>query len=1071
VLRGLLAAVTLLALVVGVPALLVATIGNPIPDRWNSSAPLTDAALLSIVACVAWVFWTQLVVCVVVETIAELRLATGRSADLLSRMPGTFGGQQALARTLVQAVVAIAVTTTATTVAATPWMSYAAAAPVSTPTTVPPHEDFPIAADADEPPAKHRPQPVHEVTVTRGDTLWSIAESHLGAGERWREIAELNRGREMADGLTFDDARTIQPGWTLLVPSVAPRHADQHLVTVQRGDTLWEIADDAYGDGTKWPRIYHANSNKIENPQRIYPGQHFFVPGQPDAAAQRPKEEGTRVDPPVGHIHPPLTNIHRPVDPPVTHVEPPVGPSVRDVNPPVPLRQPSEAPTESVEPRPRGVTAPTALKSADGMTHHDGSGDAAIDGATLTRALLGGGGFLAAGMFAIYVGRRRTQSRNRRSGKATPPVAKHLRAHEKTLRGIGSSASRRTAFFDAAMRELAATAEASNFELPEVVAARIDGTRLGLRLRTPSVTAPAPWTASPDGSAWSIPVRHQPAATERMSPYPAMVTVGVDEEEATWFIDLEAAGVVQIVGQRAPGEDLARFMAAELALNPWSQAQTVDVVGVAQEVLPLNPGRLYVASKVDVEHLAKTARQMVEDLDSCGRSVLAERVTDWRNAWVPTLCLASVKGPELDLVRTHTAALLDEMERSAGRTSIAFIAVSPTILDHRATTLELTTEGTLQTPWSVVQPNRLTADEAAVLGQLFDDAETAGDVDIPMATAPDGERTNVDQAGALSEQLTQARSGRGDPDSILPRPNKEYVESAATTVEDLSALAPAVPASAAAIAIAADPTLDQDLAEWADTNSQRPKLRVLGPVDLLAAGEKTKEVDARPAYFAELAAYLACHPEGLTPNQVAADFGIQNNTLHTRLGQLRKWLGKKPGTEEWYLPAAQRVRGQQVYRLTGVLSDADLFRRLRARGEARGPMGVDDFRKALELVSGVPYDQQRAKGYGWLVDIPDDHYLAAAIVDVAHVYATHSLTENRPSQALWAAEKAIAATPYEDKPRLDLARAKQAMGDDADAQRYLRQEILNRSDDDRAPLDPSPRTTQLVDQMDRYGDR
>ena len=244
---------------------------------------------------------------------------------------------------------------------------------------------------------------------------------------------------------------------------------------------------------------------------------------------------------------------------------------------------------------------------------------------------------------------------------------------------------------------------------------------------------------------------------------------------------------------------------------------------------------------------------------------------------------------------------------------------------------------------------------------------------------------------------------------------------------------------------------------------------MLGPVELRADGEKTKEVESRPAYFAELAAYLACHPHGRTPNEVAADFGIQNNTLHTRLGQLRKWLGKQPGTDEWYLPNALRIRGQQVYRIEGILVDADLFRRLRARGEARGPEGIEDLRRALDLVTGRPYDQPRNKGYGWLVDTPFDHYLTAAIVDVAHVVATHALTEGQPKLALWAAEKAIAAAPSEDKPRLDLARATQAMGDDVEAERYLRREVFNRTDDDRAPLDPSERTKQVVDRLGRNG--
>jgi hypothetical protein len=1037
-LRGILAAVILVSLVAGVPVLLLLTVGNPIPETWTWSAPLTNAALLSILACTAWVFWAQLVLCVIVEAIAEIRCATGRSGDWLSRVPGTFGGQQALARTLIQAVVAIGATTTAAATM-TPWIPHADAADVSTPVAAPSAAAALVAAVADEPAYKRNHHATIEVIVVRGDTLWSIAEQHLGAGERWREIAELNRGSQMVDGSIFDDARTILPGWKLLVPAIASRHGDHHVVTVERGDTLWEIAEGEYGDGTKWPRIYRANGDRIDDPHLIYPGQEILVPRPRVVAPQVPTE-------------------HLPADPPVT-----------PLNPPVVTPQAAEEPTPSAAPSSESPTEPTAVAPDEGADPRAESDDSGfhIDGATVTRGLLGGGGFLAAGMFAVYVARRRTQSRNRRSGKASPPVAAHLRADEKALRAIGSSASTRAAFFDATLQELAALAESESLDLPDVAAARIDSTRLDLRLRTPSRTAPPPWTVSSDGLVWSVSMEHRPGRTERMSPYPAMVTVGVDEGGGTWFVDLEAAGVVQIVGDGPSGEDLARFIAAELALNPWSDFESVDVVGVAHDVEPLNYGRLYAASKLDVEQLTKSARQMAEHLESTGRSVLASRVTGWEDAWVPTLCLASVAERELDTVRTQTAGLLDELERTPGRTSYALVVVSSAPLDPRAITLAFTSTGDLETPWSVVRPNRLTADEAAVLGQLFDDAETEGDVDIPAAVDLDGEPTNTDQAGALAEDLIEPRCGTGDPDSILPRPDRAYVESAATTVEDLDVLAPPVPRSEEATALASDPTLDQDLADWADPQSMRPKLRVLGPVELRAVGEKTKEVEGRPAYYAELAAYLACHPEGLTPNQVAAVFGIQNNTLHTRLTGLRKWLGKKPSTDEWYLPAAQWLRGQQVYQLSDVLVDADLFRRLRARGEALGPRGIDDFRRALELVSGQPYDQQRSKGYGWLSDTPVDHYATAAIVDVAHVYATHSLAEGRPRDALWAAEKAIAAAPSEDKPRLDLARAKQAMGDDEEAERYLRHEVFNRSDDDRAPLEPSARTVEVVDRMDR----
>ena len=93
----------------------------------------------------------------------------------------------------------------------------------------------------------------------------------------------------MSDGSTFDDARTILPGWTLLVPSAGPRHVAEHVVTVERGDTLWELAEEAYGDGAEWPRIYEANDGRIEDPHWIYPGQQFVVPDQ--LAEDPPKVE------------------------------------------------------------------------------------------------------------------------------------------------------------------------------------------------------------------------------------------------------------------------------------------------------------------------------------------------------------------------------------------------------------------------------------------------------------------------------------------------------------------------------------------------------------------------------------------------------------------------------------------------------------------------------------------------------------------------------------------------------------------------------------------------------------
>ena len=225
--------------------------------------------------------------------------------------------------------------------------------------------------------------------------------------------------------------------------------------------------------------------------------------------------------------------------------------------------------------------APSSVPETEGQDTTDVPDDSGIhiDGATITRALLGGGGFLAAGMLAVYAGRRRTQTRNRRSGRAAPSVARGLRANDKALRAIGAEAGQRMAFFDSALRELAKLAEDSGLRLPDAAAARIDQERLDLHLAHAELAAPEPWIPSPEGSVWTVSLAHAPERSERISPYPAMVTLGDDDEGGTWLLDLESAGVIQIVGDQAAGADLARFIAAELALNPWSDAEGVSVVG------------------------------------------------------------------------------------------------------------------------------------------------------------------------------------------------------------------------------------------------------------------------------------------------------------------------------------------------------------------------------------------------------------------------------------------------------------------------------------------------------------
>ena len=58
--------------------------------------------------------------------------------------------------------------------------------------------------------------------------------------------------------------------------------------TVEAGDTLWGIARKYYGSGAEYTRIAAANSDQIENPNLIYPGQTITIPAADDLPGAGP---------------------------------------------------------------------------------------------------------------------------------------------------------------------------------------------------------------------------------------------------------------------------------------------------------------------------------------------------------------------------------------------------------------------------------------------------------------------------------------------------------------------------------------------------------------------------------------------------------------------------------------------------------------------------------------------------------------------------------------------------------------------------------------------------------------
>jgi LysM repeat protein len=74
--------------------------------------------------------------------------------------------------------------------------------------------------------------------------------------------------------------------------------------TVKRGDTLWDISKSYLGDPFLWPEIYRINTDKIEDPHWIYPGEVLKLPGaQEKVIAQNPEQTP---QPAPAHVSPPV---------------------------------------------------------------------------------------------------------------------------------------------------------------------------------------------------------------------------------------------------------------------------------------------------------------------------------------------------------------------------------------------------------------------------------------------------------------------------------------------------------------------------------------------------------------------------------------------------------------------------------------------------------------------------------------------------------------------------------------------------------------------------------------------
>lgn len=231
--QGVLAAVALVVVVVGLPLALRIVSPVDLPDRvpsWDTvldslTHPDDGGVLRLVLTVVAWTAWACFAGCVVLEVVSVVRRRATPQIPLL-RLP------QHGAASLVAAVLLLGSSGGGVTAGFGPGAAPSPGRlPVAATTVTGTAEAVAAGQPLGSPEPATRSHPRVEgaarmptVVVRRHDTLWGLAERHLSSGLRYREIVELNRGREQPDGRRLTDPHWIYPGWVLRLPLDATGH-------------------------------------------------------------------------------------------------------------------------------------------------------------------------------------------------------------------------------------------------------------------------------------------------------------------------------------------------------------------------------------------------------------------------------------------------------------------------------------------------------------------------------------------------------------------------------------------------------------------------------------------------------------------------------------------------------------------------------------------------------------------------------------------------------------------------------------------------------------------------------
>ncbi|WP_295812858.1 tetratricopeptide repeat protein, partial [uncultured Nitratireductor sp.] len=118
-----------------------------------------------------------------------------------------------------------------------------------------------------------------------GDAYWQVGRK-LEATFQWAHARDLDPDKEqlpvILDKLQhgLKAASTGKTGAISEEPVLPTKTAaaEPSVITVGKGESLWDIAARIYGDAEMYEKIYEANRDRIRDPNRIFPGMTLNLP-------------------------------------------------------------------------------------------------------------------------------------------------------------------------------------------------------------------------------------------------------------------------------------------------------------------------------------------------------------------------------------------------------------------------------------------------------------------------------------------------------------------------------------------------------------------------------------------------------------------------------------------------------------------------------------------------------------------------------------------------------------------------------------------------------------------------